>query len=173
MISPAHLRLMAAYNAWQNDSLLAACDGLDVAARRLDRGAFFSSIERTFRHILWADQLWMKRFGVGTGPEIMDMTTAMAQENPWAEFITARRACDAELKAFAQGLTDDALAGDLTWYSGVAKRNMSKPRWVLLTHVFNHQTHHRGQIHAMLTAAGRRPDDTDIPFMPDRYTENM
>ncbi|MGV6810972.1 MAG: DinB family protein, partial [Brevirhabdus sp.] len=57
--------------------------------------------------------------------------------------------------------------GDLNWYSGAMGRDMSKPRAICLMQLFNHQTHHRGQIHAMLTAAGARPGDTDIPFMPE------
>ena len=47
------------------------------------------------------------------------------------------------------------------------KREWTRPRWVLVTHMFNHQTHHRGQVHSMLTQAGGRPSDTDLPFMPD------
>ena len=59
--------------------------------------------------------------------------------------------------------------GDLEWYSGTLKRGMTSPRGVCIMQVFNHQTHHRGQVHAMLTAAGAKPDDTDIPFMPETY----
>jgi uncharacterized damage-inducible protein DinB len=65
------------------------------------------------------------------------------------------------------GLVDPAwLAADHTYYSGAAKREVSKSRWLLVTHLFNHQTH-RGQVHSMLTQAGARPSDTNLPFMPD------
>ena len=63
-------------------------------------------------------------------------------------------------------MTIAGIEGGLTYFSGAAQREISLPRWVLITHFFNHQTHHRGQAHAMLTAAGARPEDTDIPFMP-------
>ena len=65
-----------------------------------------------------------------------------------------------------------ALADDFTWYSGILRRELSKPYWMLVTHFFNHQTHHRGQVHAMLTSAGATPDDTDLPLMPDEWRQD-
>jgi uncharacterized damage-inducible protein DinB len=59
------------------------------------------------------------------------------------------------------------LTGDLTWYSGMSGRELTEPKALCVTHFFNHQTHHRGQIHAMLTAAGQTPQPTDLPFMPE------
>ena len=70
------------------------------------------------------------------------------------------------MQDWAHGLDDVALAGDLTWYSGAAGREVSRPMAMLVTHFFNHGTHHRGQVHAMLTAAGMRTDDTDLFMMP-------
>jgi uncharacterized damage-inducible protein DinB len=61
--------------------------------------------------------------------------------------------------------------GDLTWFSGAMGKQMSKSKMLLVPHFFNHQTHHRGQIHAMLTAAGVKPGATDLAFMPDQYFE--
>jgi uncharacterized damage-inducible protein DinB len=51
--------------------------------------------------------------------------------------------------------------------SAATNREWTHPRWVLVTHMFNHQTHHRGQVHSMLTQAGGRPSDTDFTVMPD------
>jgi uncharacterized damage-inducible protein DinB len=59
-----------------------------------------------------------------------------------------------------------SLAGELTWFSGAIKAEVRKPKWLLVTHMFNHQTHHRGQVHCMLTQAGSKPGDTDLPFTP-------
>ena len=59
------------------------------------------------------------------------------------------------------------MKGDLTWFSGAANREITKPRWQLLMHFFNHQTHHRGQVHAMLTQAGGKPHATDLFVMPE------
>jgi len=53
----------------------------------------------------------------------------------------------------------------LSWYSGAIQAEVRRPRWVLAIQLFNHGTHHRGQVHAMLTAAGAKPDDTDVPFL--------
>ena len=73
--------------------------------------------------------------------------------------------------AHSLGLDADWLAGDLTWYSGFMKADMTRPKAACVLQLFNHQTHHRGQVHAMLTAAGTKPEDTDIPFMPDEIDE--
>jgi uncharacterized damage-inducible protein DinB len=67
---------------------------------------------------------------------------------------------------WADRLEAAALAGELTWFSGAIGAEVRKPRWLLVTHMFNHQTHHRGQVHCMLTQAGGRPRDTDLPLMP-------
>ena len=75
---------------------------------------------------------------------------------------------DRRIIAWAEDLDAEWLSGHHTYYSGAAKRDIVKPRWVLVTHYFNHQTHHRGQVHCMLTQAGVRPSDTDLPFMKDQ-----
>lgn len=76
-----------------------------------------------------------------------------------------RLACDDGLIAWADAVTDDWLAGDLIWRSSLMQSDMIKPKWLVVSHIFNHQTHHRGQIHAMLTAAGAKPKDTDLILM--------
>ena len=67
---------------------------------------------------------------------------------------------------WADRLDAASLAGELAYYSGAIKRELHKPTWLLVTHMFNHQTHHRGQVHCMLTQAGGKPGDTDLPFLP-------
>ena len=81
--------------------------------------------------------------------------------------VQERQTLDQQIIEWAHGVDDTSLGGDLTWYSGAMGREVSKPLGLLITHFFNHQTHHRGQVHAMLTAAGQRPDDTDLPFKPE------
>ena len=78
-----------------------------------------------------------------------------------------RAGFDQTIIDWADSVDDSWLAADQTYYSGATKRDWTKPRWVLVTHMFNHQTHHRGQVHCMLTQAGGRPADTDLPFMPE------
>ena len=166
MITPAHAQMMAAYNAWQNESLYGAASGLSDHARKADRGAFFGSIHRTFNHILWGDRIWLSRFTDHPAPE-GGIPTSTDYYEDWEALCAARKETDAFIRDWAGALAPADLEGDLTWFSGAMGRDVTKPRWVLATHFFNHQTHHRGQIHAMLTAAGAKPDDTDIPFMPD------
>lgn len=165
MISVEHVRLMARYNIWQNGSLYAAADGLGEAARRLDRGAFFGSIHGTLCHILWGDRIWMSRFAGWEKPAIGGKDSPGLIQD-WNDLKAARREMDARLLNWAEALQPAWLEGELEWFSGATNRTLSRPRWMLVAHLFNHQTHHRGQAHAMLTAAGARPEDTDLPFMP-------
>lgn len=161
MIDTAYVRTLARYNAWQNDSLYAAAAELDDAARRQDRGAFFRSIHGTLCHLLWADRMWLSRFA-GTPKPAVGIHESAGLVAAWDDLVTERKAFDATITNWAAALSPDWLKGDLTWFSGATQREMSKPVGLLVTHMFNHQTHHRGQVHAMLTAAGARPEDTDL-----------
>jgi uncharacterized damage-inducible protein DinB len=156
---------MARYNQWQNISLYGAADSLSDDARRLDRGAFFGSIHDTLSHLAWADQQWMSRFA----PQLVGKPTG-ATNGPglypgWAELVSLRTDLDKKILDWATALDGQWLTGSLTWYSGLAKAERTKPRVLLVAHFFNHQTHHRGQVHAMLTAAGVKPDDTDLMLL--------
>ena len=165
MISVEHARIMARYNTWQNQSLYTAADDLSDEARRQERGAFFGSIQRTLSHLLWGDQQWMSRFA-GTPPPAGSGKDSPNHYADWDDLRRQRVAFDAVILEWTNRLEPAWLAADFEWYSGLAKRNVSKPAWVLVTHFFNHQTHHRGQVHAMLTAAGAKPDDTDLMLLP-------
>jgi uncharacterized damage-inducible protein DinB len=167
MIGTGYIKRMARYNRWQNENLYSAADRLPDEARRQDRGAFFGSIHGTLNHLLWADELWMSRFCASPRPPggIPESTSLRAD---WDELKRDRADFDRRIIAWADDLDGEWLSGDHTYYSGAAKRDIVKPRWVLVTHYFNHQTHHRGQVHCMLTQAGVRPGDTDLPFMKDQ-----
>jgi len=164
MITPDYARRMARYNAWQNDNLMRAAATLDAAQRQLDRGAFFGSIQRSFGHLLWADTMWMSRFGQCDAP---GCTLAESPDfaPDWETFEGRRLVMDTLICTWARDLQPDDIAGDLEWYSGAAEAMVRQPRSIVMMHVFNHQTHHRGQIHAMLTAAGARPGPTDLFLM--------
>ena len=167
MISPDYVRLMAAYTAWQNDSIYRAAATLDDDARRGDRGAFFGSIHATLNHVLWGDQTWMHRLAGSEAPAAASIAGSTGQYESWEALCAARETMDGVIAAWAARVTDDDLAGELAWYSGALQANVRRPRWALVVQLFNHGTHHRGQVHAMLTAAGARPADTDVQFMPD------
>jgi len=152
MIDRAYVQRMARYNRWQNESVYGVADRLSDEERRRERGAFFGSIHKTLSHLLWADHIQMSRFANMPRPE------AGIQE---------RARFDGAIIGWADAVDPSWLAGDHTYYSGATKRELTKPCWVLVTHMFNHQTHHRGQVHCLLTQAGGQPSDTDLPFMPE------
>ena len=169
MIRADYARTMAAYNKWQNDSLYAAAGTLDDAARKQDRGAFFGSIHATLNHLLWGNRMWMSRFTDSPKPAQPNIPASVDEGGEWAALVEQRLEIDEKIIDWAAGLTDEVLAGDLSWFSGAIQADVTEPLGLLVTHFFNHQTHHRGQVHSMLTAAGAKPDDTDLFIMPERY----
>lgn len=165
MIDIGYVQRMARYNHWQNQNLYDVADVLSDAERRRQRGAFFGSIHATLNHLLWADRIWMSRLA-GTPPPPGGIPASISLYDDWGDLKRERASFDAVMLDWAGRLDSDALAGDLTWYSNAMKAQLSQPKWLLVTHMFNHQTHHRGQVHCMLTQAGGKPSDTDLPFMP-------
>jgi uncharacterized damage-inducible protein DinB len=161
MITQDYVRLMTAYNTEMNRRLYAAAAALPEAVRRKDQGAFWGSIHGTLCHLVWADQMWMSRFAGWPKPAVVQKDSATLFTD-FAEMRTERERIDAALENWAAGVTPEWLAGNLVWYSGSAGRELSRPRAPLLVHVFNHQTHHRGQAHALLTRHEARTGDTDI-----------
>jgi len=161
MITPSYVRTMAVYNAEMNRRLYAAADRLGDAERRRDRGAFWHSIHGTLVHLLWGDYQWMSRFDGWERPATPIKESDHFVEN-YAELCAKRVKADDDITAWAAKVDDAWLDIDLTWFSGAAQREISAPKRFLVTHYFNHQTHHRGQVHAMLTAAGEKTDDTDL-----------
>jgi uncharacterized damage-inducible protein DinB len=165
MITPEYIEVMVGYNHWQNGNLYSMADRLSDAQRKEPRGAFFGSIHATLNHLLWADQLWMHRFAGTARPHAAGVTESVAMYREWDELKRARDAFDKGISGWAEGVTAEWLSGNLTWHSASFKRDVTKPRWVLVTHFFNHQTHHRGQVHCLLTQCNLRPSDTDLSVM--------
>ena len=165
MIDTGYVRGMARYNRWQNQNLYGVADALSDSERKRDRGAFFGSIHATLNHVLWGDRIWMSRLA-GTPRPSGGIPESLSLHVDWAELKREREAFDAIVIEWADRLDQAALAGELAYYSVAIKADIRKPRWLLVTHMFNHQTHHRGQVHCMLTQAGGKPSDTDLPFMP-------
>lgn len=167
MISPDYVRELAAHNTWQNMSFLTAADALTDAHRKADRGAFFGSIHATLNHLLWGDQVWLNRFGADMNKPPGTIMESVDLHKSWDAYCSDRRQTDRAIGNWADSLTASDLTGDVRWTSGASGREVTRPKWLLVTHMFNHQTHHRGQVHAMLTAEGVRTDATDIPFRPE------
>jgi uncharacterized damage-inducible protein DinB len=155
---------MAAYNAILNTRTYAAAARLSEAERKADRGAFWRSIHGTLSHLVWADLMWMSRLDGWAAPS-QTLAESGTLYEAFSSLAEARDRIDADLSAWAARIEPGWLDGALTWFSGAAGREITAPRALIVTHLFNHQTHHRGQVHAMLTAAGERVGDTDLPLV--------
>ena len=167
MITPEFCRRMARYNAWQNRQISDALETVSLDVLTQDRGAFFGSILSTLNHVLWADHIWMSRFDPSVqSPDggIADSVSLHPTQGAWS---AARFHMDGKISHWADTLKALDLTGELRWYSGAAGRDMSAPIALCVTHMFNHQTHHRGQVHAMMTAAGLTAPVTDLFLMPE------
>jgi uncharacterized damage-inducible protein DinB len=150
-----HFQMLAAYNAWANERLYDAAVKLPDADYRADRGAFFGSLHGTLNHLLLGDRIWMHRF-TGEGEEPKQLDAILFDD--FAELRAARRREDARIVAYIDSLSDAALAGTLRYRSTRSPAELEQELAPLLLHFFNHQTHHRGQAHCLLTGfAGEAP----------------
>ncbi len=156
----AYFQTFVAYNAWANRRLYDACAGLpesDYAARR---PAFFGSIHGTLNHILVGDRAWLGRLeGVSSGIKSLDQ---ILYDNLIA-LRAAREAEDARIAAFVDGLSAERLGQDLH-YTNMAGAEQVTPVVQVMAHLFNHQTHHRGQVHDMLSQTAVAPPSLDLIF---------
>jgi uncharacterized damage-inducible protein DinB len=145
-----HFKRFAAYNAWANARLYDAATALDDFERKRDVKGYFTSLHGTLNHLLGADRIWLQRLtGEGEAPSSLD-AELYAQ---FAELREAREAEDKRISAFVAALTDADLAAELA-YENTRGEAKSLPRQVILTHLFNHQSHHRGQATQMMRQLG-------------------
>jgi uncharacterized damage-inducible protein DinB len=146
------LRRLARYNSLANGRLYDACATLSDADRKQVRPAFFKSIHGTLNHIMVGDRIWLARFEGGAAPSTgLDATLY----DSFDDLRAARVAEDKRIEAFFATVGDDFLGGSIR-YRNNEGRMFDDPVSMLAVHFFNHQTHHRGQIHDMLT-------QTDVP----------
>lgn len=165
MMSLEWIGALARYNRWMNDKLYGLADTLGDDARKRDLGAFFKSIHGTFNHLLLADRVWLSRFKGVTVPDglIGPGGIRSLDQELYADFADLRREralTDDELSAWVSALTHERLAAPLV-YMRRGQRQES-PLWWAVAHVFNHQTHHRGQITTLFTQLGCDPGATDL-----------
>lgn len=167
MIDNTYVRTMARYGTWQNESLAHAASEIDETALLLDRGGFFGSIFGTLNHLLWGDRTWMNRFAETPQPRMSSIPESVNEAENWEVYLEARSEMNQKITDWAALVDNTWLAGNMSWFSGAAQKDVTKPTSVLVMHFFNHATHHRGQAHAMLTSAGAKLDDTDLFLMPE------
>lgn len=158
-----YARTMAAYNQWMNNSLYEVSASLTDAQRKEDLGAFFKSIHGTLNHILVADKIWMGRF-------VADPFVIPALDYQLSDDFDSMRemrvAEDERIIAWVAGLQVSDVSGDLYFKPMTNPQPRTIPMWLALTHFFNHQTHHRGQLTTLLSQKGMDPGVTDLPYMP-------
>ena len=141
-------RMFAGYNVWANERLYAAAATVSDADYRADRGAFFKSLHGTLNHLLVGDRMWMRRFtGAGQQPPSLD---AILYDD-FESLRAARRKEDTLISRYVDRLSEADLDGTLRYRTVVQPQTIEQALAPALDHFFNHQTHHRGQAHALLT----------------------
>jgi uncharacterized damage-inducible protein DinB len=150
------------YNQWMNQKLYAVCADIPDVERKSDRGAFFKSVHGTLNHILVADLIWLGRFT--QAPFIAKLNRELY--NDFSELRTERERLDLVIIDWAQQLTPEWPNADFT-YTNSSSVTRTLPHWLLVTHLFNHQTHHRGQLTTLLNQMGYQSGVTDLPAMTD------
>jgi uncharacterized damage-inducible protein DinB len=158
----AYFEQRAAYNRWANARLYEAAFSLSDADYRRDVGAFFKSMHGTLNHLLLTDRLWLKRLtGEGEHPNQLN---AIIYEDRHA-LASARAGEDDRIVRYVASLDDAALDG-LHSYANTSGKEFEQKRSDILAHLFNHQTHHRGQAHTILSiCTGREPPSLDMILM--------
>lgn len=154
-----HIRIMASYNAWANTRVYDAAAALPEADYRADRGAFFRSVHGTLNHLLVTDRVWMGRF-TGETPPPLALDAILFEDR--AAIRAARETEDRRIVAFAAGLTPSDLESIIRFRRVSAPESYEQGLGAALVHLFNHQTHHRGQIHAVLTGLEAEAPELDL-----------
>jgi uncharacterized damage-inducible protein DinB len=155
------MRNFARYDRWATERVLAAADTLPDGELRRDVGLFFKSVHGTLNHLLVVQQLWFRRFAHGESPRV-DLGAEVEADRSRLR-AALLEGCDAWGR-FVDQLEESRLAGMLD-YTTTRGQAVSLPCAATLLHVFNHGTHHRGQITAGLTMLGRECPVLDMVAM--------
>jgi uncharacterized damage-inducible protein DinB len=162
--------LFSDYNTRFNTVVYDVCERLSDDERRRDRGAFFGSIQKTLGHILLADRIWLGRFRTcGIAPSALagaDLITKFDNLDDdlfpvWSDLRRERSATDDVMGRWTAALTDELLATNMRYANSRAVVR-EHPAFIAVAHLFNHQTHHRGQVTTLLMQAGHDVGVTDF-----------
>jgi uncharacterized damage-inducible protein DinB len=164
-------RFLAEYNRWFNGRLFSDCEQLSDEERKRDRGAFFGSIHGTLNHLVWGDQLWLMRFAAqgvdfpSLGGSLLDLPEgavhATVLHSEWAALRAKREQLDAAIEDWVSDMPP-GFPFQTMRYANTRGVRREHPAWKALTHFFNHQAHHCGQVTALLAQAGIDPGMTDL-----------
>jgi uncharacterized damage-inducible protein DinB len=169
MLTPAYCRMMAHYNQWMNRTIYLAVDALDENIRRKHMGAFFGSIHATLQHLLWADLYWVRRLSLF---ELLKTEHSITEDSllPWEQLRAMRTALDERLIAWAQKVSEVELNADHSYLGKDGTKRIPVPGlWIL--QMFNHQTHHRGQVTTLLSQLNIDIGATDMQWAPTAITK--
>ena len=153
------LNALARYNAWANHKLYRSAEALPDDQYRADRGAFFKSLHGTLNHLLVTDRLWMARFTGAPAPPLR-LDTILHDDLP--SLAAARGVEDTRIIGFVDSLDAAALERTFSYVRTSARERYEQELGPALDHLFNHQTHHRGQAHAILTGLGADAPSLDL-----------
>jgi uncharacterized damage-inducible protein DinB len=164
---------MARYNTWMNRKLYAIAHELGAEACHRDLGAFFGSVHATLNHLLLADRIWMSRFtgdrerfasrdAAGAAIAVSSLDQILYAD--LSELTRERAETDAAIEQWTASLTEQKLGATLAYTTSDGTRS-EHPLWWAVSHFFNHQTHHRGQVTTLLRQLGRDPGVTDLAVL--------
>jgi len=159
-----YFELLARYNQWMNEKLYQVCAEIPDQKRKEDLGAFFQSIHGTLNHLLYGDKAWMGRF---TGHPYSITVIGQNLYDNFKELRKERIKTDQEILKWSHSLSVEWLESPFEYTSNVDQKTRILPTWILVTHLFNHQTHHRGQVTTLIKQLGYEPGITDLPWLPE------
>ena len=163
MFPKNYVELMAEYNKWMDQKIYSVCRDIPDQDRKKDMGAFFKSIHGSLNHIYFGDIAWIERL---RDNKFTPRQIGVDIFQDFEELRAAQEKMDSEILEWAGNLTPDFLNQPFDYVSNVENFSRKLPRWVLAAHMFNHQTHHRGQVTTLIKQLGYEPGITDIPWMP-------
>lgn len=158
-----YYELMAEYNRWMDGKLYGTCSAIPDRERKKDMRTFFKSIHGTLNHIYYGDLSWLERL---RDDKFTPRKIGIDLFDDFEELKAAQEKIDLEIIDWARTLTPEYLNTEFEYLSNVDGVKRILPRWVLAANLFNHQTHHRGQITTLLKQLGIDPGITDIPWLP-------
>lgn len=150
--------MLARFNQWVNRRFYDHCAKLSDEEFRRDRQAFFGSIHNTLNHLLVVDRLWLDRIE-GVENNIRALNQILYED--FGELRVAREKEDEHIVEIVDSM-DEARLKQILAYTLISGATGETPIHLILITLFNHQTHHRGQVHTMLTQAGIRMPGSDI-----------
>ncbi|WP_145509485.1 DinB family protein [Yersinia rochesterensis] len=164
-----HFNILAGYNAWANERLYSCVGQIGSDAYRNDCGAFFGSIEGTLNHLLVTDRIWRHR--LSALPETGYCLDQILFDNDLPGLRLARKEEDKKIVDFIVGLSEADLSTTITYRRASTPELKKQIIWSALAHWFNHQAHHRGQVHAMLSRVSGKAPELDL-LIYQRQQEN-